>query len=167
MRECAVITKIASEEMLNSTLKRFTPKRLENLQDLMIQAGWNYATVNARIKRVIRMFEWAVVEGYTPAEVPYALTCLPSISRNDTRCKSRGKPRLPVAWEHVERLLPFMRQQIRDMIIVQSNTGMRPGDLTSMKPCEIDTSLESKEGVWIYRPGQHKTEYRGAVRMIV
>jgi len=48
------------------------------------------------------------------------------------------------------------------MVRVQRLTGMRPGELTIMRPCEIDRTGE----VWLYTPAKHKTQHRGHSRTI-
>jgi integrase len=48
------------------------------------------------------------------------------------------------------------------MIELQSLTGMRPGEATVMRCCDLDTSGR----VWVYRPQHHNTEIYGHKREI-
>lgn len=48
------------------------------------------------------------------------------------------------------------------MVRVQVLTGMRPGEVTIMRGCDLDTSGR----VWVYRPASHKTEHHSRERMI-
>jgi integrase len=48
------------------------------------------------------------------------------------------------------------------MIQLQRLTGARPGEVCSMRACDIDMSGK----VWLYRPAQHKTRHRGKERVI-
>ena len=48
------------------------------------------------------------------------------------------------------------------MIQVQRLTGMRPDDVVSMRPCDIDQSGD----VWIYERRDHKNRWRGHRRLI-
>ncbi|MEO8493936.1 MAG: site-specific integrase [Planctomycetota bacterium] len=48
------------------------------------------------------------------------------------------------------------------MIELQRFTGMRPGEVTKMRTCDLDTSGK----VWIYQPPRHKSEWRGHERHI-
>jgi integrase len=48
------------------------------------------------------------------------------------------------------------------MIELQRLTGMRPGEVTSMRSCDIDTSGRA----WAYTPSEHKTEHHGKERTI-
>ena len=48
------------------------------------------------------------------------------------------------------------------MIELQNLTGMRPGEVMTMRGCDIDQSGP----VWTYRPARHKTQGRGFDRSI-
>jgi integrase len=52
--------------------------------------------------------------------------------------------------------------QIRAMIELQLATGMRPDEVTIMRPCDIDDSGE----VWTYVPESHKMDHRELERMV-
>lgn len=68
----------------------------------------------------------------------------------------------PVAWEHVAPVLAQLTPTLRTMVELLWWTGMRTGELVSMKPQEI-----AREGkVWTYSPPQHKTAWRGKGREI-
>ncbi len=41
-------------------------------------------------------------------------------------------------------------------------TGMRPGEVRILRPCDIDRSGD----IWLYRPGSHKTEHHGRDRVV-
>jgi integrase len=51
---------------------------------------------------------------------------------------------------------------MQDMVMMQLETGMRPGELVTMRPCDIDMS----GATWLYRPPQHKTLHHGHDRII-
>ena len=56
----------------------------------------------------------------------------------------------------------FLPPVVRIMLQVQRLTGMRPGELVTMRPRDLDTSRE----VWTYSPAEHKTEHHGHARTI-
>ena len=64
--------------------------------------------------------------------------------------------------QHVDATLPFVTPHVRAMIQVQRLTGMRPDDVVSMRPCDIDQSGD----VWIYERRDHKNRWRGHRRLI-
>jgi integrase len=48
------------------------------------------------------------------------------------------------------------------MIELQRLTGMRSGEVATMRGCDLDTTGR----VWVYTPASHKTEHRGHERPI-
>jgi integrase len=48
------------------------------------------------------------------------------------------------------------------MVRLQILSGARPGEICSMRSCDVDTSGT----VWLYRPSDHKTAWRGRERRI-
>ena len=62
----------------------------------------------------------------------------------------------------VEATLPHLPPVVGDMVRFQLLTGSRPGEVCSIRPCDVDRSGE----VWIYRPEHHKTEHQDRQRII-
>jgi integrase len=63
---------------------------------------------------------------------------------------------------HVDATLPFVLPPVRAMIELQRVTGMRPGEVCAMRPCDLDTA----GATWLYRPPAHKMAYRGKPRVV-
>ena len=53
------------------------------------------------------------------------------------------------------------------MVLTQWHTGMRPGEVCRMTPTGLDVSHEAADGVWLYRPPQHKNTWRSKARLVV
>jgi integrase len=70
---------------------------------------------------------------------------------------------LPVADEHVDAVLPYLMAPVRAMVQVQRLTGMRPGEVTIMRPCDVDRRAGK---TWVYRPDSHKTEHHDIARVV-
>ena len=49
-------------------------------------------------------------------------------------------PIQPVSDEHVDQVLPYLPEVVRDMVQLQRLTGMRPGELVIMRPADVDRS---------------------------
>jgi len=49
------------------------------------------------------------------------------------------------------------------MVQLQLLTGMRPGEVVSMRACDIEMS----NAIWVYRPPRHKIEHHGIQREIL
>jgi integrase len=116
---------------------------------------------NLKVKRIRRMFKWAVENELVPAPVLQGLQAVAALKagRSDAR---ESKPVLPVSRAVVEDTLPIMRPMLADMVRLQLETGMRPGELVGMRACDIDMSGV----VWLYRPAAHKTAHHGHERIV-
>ena len=58
--------------------------------------------------------------------------------------------------------LPHLSSVIADMVKLQRLTGMRPGEVCILRPCDI----ERTDDLWFYRPESHKTEHHGRERVV-
>jgi integrase len=117
--------------------------------------------INQRVGRIVRMFKWAVAEEIVPETVYRALATVRGLEMGRTEARE-SEPVGPVPDTFVEAVLPFVLPPVRAMIQLQRLTGMRPGEVCSMRPCDIDMSGE----VWLYRPRWHKTECKGKGRVV-
>src|SRR5262249_38615653 len=70
----------------------------------------------------------------------------------------------PVAEEHVEATLPYLRPVVRAMVQFQRFTGARPGEVCLVRPIDIDTR---NPACWVYWPARHKTEHHDQERIIL
>jgi integrase len=117
--------------------------------------------VNKRVKHVRRLFKWGTGEGLVPATVLWALQAVTPLKRGRSEARE-SKPVLPVARAVVEETLPALPPVLADMVQLQLETGMRPGELVVMRAVDIDRSGR----VWLYRPAAHKTMHHGHERVI-
>ena len=83
-------------------------------------------------------------------------------SVGDVRKPGRVNPVKPVPEAFVDAIRPHVARQVWGMIELQLLTGMRPGEVTIMRTCDLDTSCR----VWSYTPESHKTEHHGRERKI-
>ena len=139
----------------------FGPRALKTLRQKMIDVGWTRKLVNQRVGRVKRVFKWAAAEELIPVTVFQALSALTGLQAGRTEARDT-EPVEPVAEEHVRATVPFLQPAVRAMAQVQLLTGMRPGEVCQLRPCDIDTS----ESVWLFRPLQHKTRHRNKLRVV-
>ena len=139
----------------------FGPRALKTLRKRMIEMGWCRPYINKQINRIRHVFKWAASDELVPGEVLRSLQAAPGLR------KGRGdapepEPVKPVPMEMVEAVQPFVFRQVWAMIQLQLLTGARAGELTRMRPCDIDRSGD----VWVYQPSQHKTAHHGLQRRI-
>jgi integrase len=151
--------------------EEFSPLKLKAVRGLMVQ-GYEHpkygpqpslarGVVNQRVGRIVRVFKWAVAEEMVPESVHRALKAVPGLQQGRTEARET-EPVKPVAEEYVEATLPFLLPPVRGMVQLQQFTGMRPGEVTSIRACDIDMSGP----VWLYRPPQHKMRHRGKQRVV-
>ncbi len=69
----------------------------------------------------------------------------------------------PVPEEHIPPVLKELPAQVAAMVQVQRLAGMRPDEVTIMRPCDIDRTGE----VWSYTPLTHKTEHHEIEKVIL
>jgi integrase len=151
--------------------KDFGPIALKAVRDLMIhgyehpkygpQPALARGVINQRVKRIRRMFRWGVEQELVSATILHALQAVQGLKLGRTEAKE-SSPVLPVARAVVEDTLPLLRPMQADMVRLQLETGMRPGELVVMRACDIDTSGP----VWLYRPPLHKTAHFGHERIV-
>ena len=77
--------------------------------------------VNASMRRIVRMFKWAVSEARIDPSVPQALAMVPGLKRGKTTAHET-KPVLPVDDKLVDATLPHLPDVLADMIRVQRLT---------------------------------------------
>jgi integrase len=149
----------------------FGPAALKAVRAMMVQ-GYDHprfgphrpacrTQANAHAKRIRRMFKWAVENSLVSAVVLPALAAVAPLKRGRTEARE-SEPVLPVARAVVDATLPILRPLLRDMVSLQLETGMRPGELIVMRACDIDMTGK----VWLYRPSSHKTAHHGHARVV-
>lgn len=142
-------------------VEEFGPLRLMEVRDLMIQNKWSRNLINQRIGRIKRMFKWAVSRQLLSPVLYQGLNTVEGLKRGRTTAEEPEK-RKPVDENHVYATLAHTTPVVAAMVELQLLTGMRPGELVIMRPCDIDRS----DKVWHYTPTRHKTQYRGDERIV-
>lgn len=140
----------------------FGPKGLKAVRQYMIDnEKLSRGLINRRINRIRRVFKWGVSEELVPPSVHEGLRAVDGLRYGRTAARE-APPVRPVPQEHVEAILDAVSPQVRTMIQLQQLAAMRPAEVVSMRGCDIDQTSE----IWIYRPVQHKTRWRGHERQI-
>jgi integrase len=124
--------------------------------------GWNRSQINAAVGCVKRMFKWAVAEEVVSPATYQGLQAVAGLKKGRSQAR-KAPPITAVPDEHVERVLPLLTPPVQAMVRVQRLAGMRPSEVTIMRPCDIDRSGHT---VWVYRPASHKMEHHGIRRVI-
>ncbi len=150
------------KELYGHTLARdFGPLALKAIQQRFILDRICRDQINQRIGKIKRVFKWAVSEQLIPPSVFQALQSVAGLRAGRTEAKETA-PVLPVADDVVEATLPYLPPVVADMVRFQRLTGCRPGEVCSIRPCDVDTAAD----IWVYRPHSHKTQHHGRDRWI-
>ncbi len=94
---------------------QFGPRALKTLRQGLIDQKLARSTINARIRKIPRMFRWAAGEELIPASVHHGLKAVEGLRRGRDGVRE-APPVLPVSDEHVTAVLPFVTAPIRAMI---------------------------------------------------
>lgn len=127
----------------------------------MIALDWSRGVINQRVGRIKRIFKWGVCRQAVSPMIYHGLMAVEGLKRGRTSARETPKRR-PVDERDVYAILPYTTPVIAAMIKLQLLTGMRPGELVIMRPCDIDRNGE----VWHYCPDKHKTQYLGSERIV-
>lgn len=140
----------------------FGPKSLKRVQDRMIAEGICRNMVNQRTREIRHIWKWLTAEEHVEASVWHGLQAVSSI-RPGYRDVRETDPIHPVPVEYVRLVIEKAPPTIRAMIELQHLTGMRPGEVCSIRPVDIDMSGKT----WLYRPVRHKTSHLGRNRVVL
>lgn len=139
----------------------FGPKCLKAVRERWINRQQARPTINKNMRRLTRVFKWAVAEELVPPSVYQALSAVPGLKKG--RCSvPEPPPVLPVGMVDVERTLPFLPEIVQDMVRLQLFSGMRPGEVCGLRPADVDRTTD----IWEYRPVTHKTEHHQRGRVV-
>jgi len=139
----------------------FGPKALQVVREHWVAQGRSRMTINEHVQTVKRAFKWAAAEELVPAAVWHGLSAVEGLRRGDAAVREPRKVK-PVPDAYVDATLPFLPAPLRALVEVIRATGMRAGEACSMRTRDIDVS----GALWVYRPQQHKTDWKGIEREV-
>ncbi len=139
----------------------FGPSELRAVRQAMIDDDLCRNVINSRVNRIRRMFRWGVERELVPSTVLQALQALAPLKRGRSAARET-EPVSPVPQELIDEVLRVAPRQIAAMIRLQCLTGMRPGEVVTMRTGDLDRTGK----IWAYKPGSHKTEHHGRKRII-
>src|SRR5262249_43819527 len=133
----------------------FGPLALRAVRDEMVKAGLCRTVVNNRVKRIRRVFRWAVSMQLIPVTVADALDTVASLARG--RCDARESDGVrPVDWATVDATLPHLPQRVAAMVQLMRFSNCRAEDAVILRACDVKMDGD----VWTYRPHTHKNQWR-------
>ena len=133
----------------------FGPVELEEFRETLIDDhDWSRKYINKQINRIIAMFRWAAKKEICSANIHAQLKTLGGLKKGRTRARETAGVSC-VDNALIDKTLTKLPEIVADMVRFHRLTGARPGEVCSIRPCDIDRSRE----VWIYTPDSHKTEH--------
>jgi hypothetical protein len=159
--------------------KEFSPLKLQTALDRLVLNGdtrkeiiaksyrtISRTTVNDYLTVIKRIFQWGVSQELVPVAVFQSLTTVNGIRKGrGTLATKTHDPRkvTPVPQSDYEAVLAIggLSDEIKAMLELQNLTGMRPGEVTIMRPCDIDQKVKP---CWVYRPSKHKNDWREGMK---
>jgi integrase len=142
-------------------VEEFGPLAFQAVQHRLVQTGNSRNYINKLCETVRRMFKWGVSREMVSAAVYQALATVPGLRKGRTEARE-PEPIGPVDVAVVDATLPRLPVVVADMVRLQQITGMRPGEVCKVRPCDVDRSGD----VWFYKVPKHKTEHFGRDRVV-
>jgi integrase len=139
------------------------PLVLKVIRQSMIDAGRSRNVINKDINRIRAMFRWAVENELVDVTVYQALRTVSSLRRGRSGARETA-PVCPVPEESVNATLNHTPPTVTAMVRLQLLTGARPGEITALKPADVDRTDPTG---WVYKPSGHKTAHHLRGRVIV
>lgn len=179
---CATAPLLALFE--DSPIAGFTIDEMALYRARLIGSGLAAKTINTYCEIVRRMFKWAARSRLAPPTLWMELKALEGV-RNGIDVPARPRV-VPPRLDAVRAAQGLLRAPNRAMIDVQLLTGMRPGEVCGLRPCDLHRAgpvdlggVEVMAGptvlpdgrtvdVWLYvvPPHVNKTEHRSRPRVV-
>ncbi len=135
---------------------------LKAIRQSMIDAGLTRGVVNQYVGRIVRIFRWGASEELLSPATWSALRTLAGLQAGRTTAP-QPDPVLPVDDLIIDATLRALPEVVAAMVKLQRATGMRPNEVCSIRPCDVDRS----GNVWQYVPHEHKTQHHGKRRVVL
>ena len=140
----------------------FGPKAFKTVRQSMIDDGHCRTSINKHAGRIRRVFAWAVENEYCRPDVLTGLQAVKGLQAGRTEAVESA-PVKPVPLAFVQAVEPYVSRPIWAMVQLQLLSGARPGEILSMRGCDLNKSGT----VWEFSPQSHKTEHRGRRRIVL
>lgn len=127
----------------------------------MIEARWVRTSINQQVRRITRMLRWSVECELVDPDVHLRCKAVAGL-RFGRSVAAETERVLPAEMAEVMAVEPFVSRQVWAMIQLQLATGKRPGEVRSIRLCDIDRSNKT----WMYKPASHKTQHHGRGRRV-
>jgi integrase len=150
----------------NVDIATFDGDALEEYQRFLIGRNYDRKYINGKLVGFIKtLYRWGVRKKLVDKALTAEILSVPSLQYSE-RIKE-NPDRKAAKPEDIEAVLPHVPEQIADMIVLQTLTGLRPSELCNMKAGEICTDANLfGENEPVFKPVHHKTKWKGKDRAV-
>lgn len=155
--------KLLDEHFGDQPAETFGPVKLRALREKLIadpNKSRNY--INEMTGQVRAVFKWGASHELVGISVYQSLCTLEPLRSGRTKARD-GAPVKPIDDKTVDATILHLSPTVAAMVNLQLLTGMRPGEVVLIRPCDIDRSNK----VWTFRPARHKTMHLGKSRVVM
>jgi integrase len=117
----------------------FGPLAMQAVKTQLIERGLARKTINHLCATIKRFFKWGVSQQLVPVAVYHSLLTVSGAAKGRTKARETA-PVTPVAEAVVDTTLPHLPLVVADIVRFQRLTGCRPGEVCSLRPCDLDRS---------------------------
>jgi integrase len=137
------------------------PRHLKRYRETLVERDLARSTINKQVNLLKRWMRWAAEEEHVGPDVAHGWSMVRAIpaGRGVAR-ETEPVDAVPDAW--VDAVLSVVPPTIGAMIRLQLLSGMRPGEVCRMRPCDLTTSRNP----WVYQQSKHKTAHLGKRRRV-
>lgn len=152
--------------LANTPATEFGPLKLQQFQRWLAshpQRRWSRVTINAYVSAIVSAFRWGTENELLPPDPYAALRVVRGLRRGRSPAQGVPAPRdtdpvQSVAAARVKAALPFMPPIVAAMVQVQSLTGMRPGEVVTMRAKDVKPSARKGVRVYMVSRAANKTD---------
>lgn len=119
--------------------------------------------INKTMRYIVQCFKWGAAVEHVPVSVWQALTSVPGPKKGRTEAREAKRDQ-PVSDADVDATIPHLSPSVAAMVNLQRLTGMRPGEVVELRPCDVTRRID---GIWCYRPPRFNMEHHEDSERIV
>lgn len=117
--------------------------------------------INRAIGYVLGAFKWGYQRGLVPKTTWADLRLVEPMTRAEAGNRRQGYPKRIPTLDEIRAVLPHCSRQVSGMLRVQLATGMRPGEVCSMRFEDVEAVTHNRERFGLYRVRDGKTSHHG------
>jgi len=162
-RHTAKAFAIIEEFMPKQSVKTFGKYQFLQFRNELIRRDYARSYCNKLISKVKAVFKWGATYDFCSSEVYQNLRLIELVKYGEAR---EDIPRKDVEDKVILQTLEYLPPTVRDMVIFQRVTGMRPSEVCRMKVSDIHQIDHNEKSYWVCELKEHKTARFGKQRVI-